>query len=330
MTRLPQGPASFTLVEILTATAVLSILFTIMFGILQQTSLGWQAANRRVEASQAARLALEQIAYDLENCVVVRRINEPVPGSTNTTNQAYGFSFFNAPSTPTWVAQSISRPNDMIFVVTPARSSLRTSGEDLAETGYVPIYLSQPASGGMGFGNIRTGRYALMQHRPTTNGAPLNDFMTRAAWWETPGINFGGQVANFFPIVDNCVGFDIQFSYTNANGQRVPQTTNNWGRPNIDAGAVPGRRWTGNPNGVDGLPYSAIITLCVVDERTAERIYRLDTNGLGETAISSLVAAVTNPASFEAIPVTPAGMRATLRQGMIGFQREVFFKNRGL
>ena len=58
---------SFTLVEILVATAILSILMAIMFGILQQTSAGWQAANRRVEASQVARLAMDQIASDLEN-----------------------------------------------------------------------------------------------------------------------------------------------------------------------------------------------------------------------------------------------------------------------
>ena len=329
---------AFTLVEILTATAVLSILFTIMFGILQQTSLGWQAANRRVEASQAARLALEQIAYDLENCVVVRRIAAPVPGRINnrpgnSTNQVYGFAFYDAPSTPSWVAQDISRPNDMIFVVTPARSSLRTSGEDLVETGYVPIYLSRPASTGAGFGNIRTGRYALMQHRPTTDGIPASDFMKpppNGFWETTPGITYGGQVSNFYPIVDNCVVFDIQFSYTNNAGQRVAQLTNSWGRPNTLAGAGPGNQWDGNPDGVDGLPYSAIITMCVVDERTAERIYRLQTNGLSVAQISNLVVAVTNPANFANIPDTPQGMRATLQQGMIGFQREVFFKNRGL
>jgi hypothetical protein len=67
--------------------------------------------------------------------------------------------------------------------------------------------------------------------------------------------------------------------------------------------------------------------MCVVDERSAERIYRLLPNGLSEAMISNLVEAVTNPASFENIPDSPTGIRATLRQGMIGFQREVFFKN---
>lgn len=157
----------------------------------------------------------------------------------------------------------------------------------------------------------------------------MNDFMTNSLGWETtPGI-VDPNVKNFIPVVDNCVGFDVKFSYTNNAGQRLANITD-WGRPNINPGAAAGQRWTGNPNGIDGLPHSATITMCVIDERTAERIYRLRTNGLTVAMISNLVAAVTNPASFENIPDTPAGIRATLRQGMIGFQREVFFKNRGL
>lgn len=342
-----QAAGSFTLVEILTATAILSILFTIMFGILQQTSAGWQAANRRVEASQAARLALEQIAYDLENCVAVRRVGQPVPGLAGQagnqalTNLAYGFAFYNAPTTPTWVDQAISQPNDMIFVVTPSRQSLQGAGNDLMETGYVPVWVTRTSGGQPGYGNVRIGRYALLQHRPTTNLVQQvgtqritnlvsnSDFMTNSSEWETtPGIT-DPTVKNFIPVVDNCVGFDVKFSYTNNAGQRFANIST-WGRPNLNAAAPVGQRWTGNPANVDGLPQSATITMCVLDERTAERIYRLRTNGLTATMISSLVAAVTNPASFESIPDDPPGIRATLRQGMIGFQREVFFKNSGL
>lgn len=341
------APACFTLVEILAAIAILSILFTIMFGILQQVSTGWQAANRRVEAAQAARLALEQIAYDLENCVVVRRVGQPVPGLAGQTgaqaltNLAYGFAFANAPATPSWVAQEISQPNDMIFVVTPSRQSLQGAGNDLMETGYVPVWVSRTSGGQPGYGNVRAGRYALLQHRPTTNlvqgvGSakttnlvPMSDFTINSLGWETtPGIEDPNS-KNFIPVVDNCVGFDIKFSYTNNTGQRFTGIST-WGRPNLNPTAAAGQRWTGNPAGIDGLPQSATITMCVLDERSAERIYRLRTNGLSPAMISNLVVAVTNPAAFENIPDDPAGIRATLRQGMIGFQREVFFKNQGL
>lgn len=348
MTSAPRTPApSFTLVEILAAIAILSILFTIMFGILQQVSTGWQAANRRVEAAQAARLALEQIAYDLENCVVVRRVNQAVPGQNTTTNLAYGFAFYNAPSTPGWVEQEISQPNDMIFVVTPSRQSLQGAGNDLMETGYVPVWVSRTSGGQPGYGNVRAGRYALLQHRPTTNlvqgvGSarttnlvPMNDFTINSSGWETtPGIEDPNS-KNFIPVVDNCVGFDIKFSYTNNTGQRFTGIST-WGRPNLNPIAAAGQRWrnnpagNNNPNGIDGLPQSATITMCVLDDRSAERIYRLRPNGLSPAMISNMVVAVTNSAAFESIPDDPPGIRATLRQGMIGFQREVFFKNGGL
>ena len=106
----PRAEASFTLVEILTATSVLSILSVIIFGILQQTSKGWQAANRRVESVQAVRLALDQISSDLENTLVVVRTNVPLPitnfptAPTNlaaltnrTTNYAFGFVHMDNP-----------------------------------------------------------------------------------------------------------------------------------------------------------------------------------------------------------------------------------------
>ena len=349
-------PASFTLVEILTATAILSILFFIMFGILQQVSVGWQAANRRVEASQAARLAFEQIAQGLENCVAVRQTNLNLPGSTTVTNIAYGgFRFFDGATNPAtnWVAQGISFPNDSIFFITPSRSSLGGPGEDLEETGYAPVFVSRTSGGSPGYGNVRIGRYVLLQHRPQedliltytnngrretrTNQVPLSDYMTnlpnaQTNWAMTPGLVYAGNVENFFPVVDNCVGFEVKFIYTNGQGTRL--TNNSWGWPNTNA---TGDLWTGNPADPDnagqtlsGMPLSVLLTMVVLDERSAERVYRLRANGLTIPMISNLVAAVTNPAHFERIPDDPQGIRATLRGGMISFQREVFLKNRSL
>lgn len=339
----PAASASFTLVEILTATAVLSILFLIMFGMLQQVSTGWQAANRRVEASQAARLAFEQIAQGLENCVVVRRVSQTVPGSAAATNLAYGFAFYDGatnPITSSWVVQTVTLPNDMIFFVTPARSSLRTGGEDLEEIGYVPVWVNRTSAGAPGYGNVRIGRYVLLEHRASaelvqtvggvrsTNEVPASDFMTNSTNWEqTPGLRYEGTVENFFPIVDNCVGFNVAFHYTNNLGR---QTVASWGRPNTNPAAAAGARWDGNPTGVDGLPVSATLTMCVLDERSAERVHRLRPTGLTRPMIAALVAAATNASAFNDIPDDPAGLRATLRAGMIAFQREVFFKTRGL
>lgn len=328
----PAGASrSFTLTEILTATAVLSVLFTIMFGILQQTSKGWQAANRRVEATQAVRLALDQICQDLENCVVVNRTNLLLPTITNrpggggttpsfvTTNYSFGFVHSNQPSPQqSWLAQGtggvlISSPNDCIFVVTPVSPSLGTGGGDLAEIGYVPVWVIRSSSG-PGYGNTPQGRYVLIRSFAATNGLPQNDFLTNSANWETtPGVRYDNISENFSPVVDNCVGFDIRFLYrTNANGAIL--TATNWPRPGD-------RDWT-------GLPIAADITLCVMDERTAARVFQhVKTQGLKTGDISTVVASVTNATVWTNI--SDPALRNMLREGVLGFQRRVYFRGAG-
>lgn len=312
-------PASFTLVEILAATAILSILFAIMFGILQQTSVGWQAANRKVEASQAARLALEQISKDLENCLVVIRTNVPVPGTNTLMNYAFGFAHLDASqkanvASSSWTSSGAPPvdPNDSIFVVTQMPASGSTGTGDLCEIGYVPIFIAAPG----GFGNTPEGRYVLCRSLPLTNGVPVNDFLTNSANWElTPGVWEGGQrLSNFFPIVDHCLRFEVRFVYTNAFGTVVTDAST-WGRPTTNG------TWVGSPGGAQGLPLAADITLSVLDERSAERLFRIQ----GRTVLlaGTLQMIPTNLAA-----VSPVAVRRTLEEGLTTFSRRVYFKNR--
>lgn len=322
MRNVPRSLASlsFTLVEILAATGILSVLMTIMFGILQQTSVGWQAANRRVEASQVARLAMDQIASDLENCVAVAQAGVPLPSAATPTNYAYGFLHSNEPGmNQSWLASSIniSMPNDFIFMVTPYAPSLTLGTGDLCEVGYIPIYVASQT----GFSTMRGGRYVLLRHMPlqyasgnttVTNAQPLNDFLANSSWHETPN---GVDTTNRLPFVDNCLKFNVEFFYTNAAG--TLQTNASWGRPTISGANVV---WVGNPQGVQGLPLGAVITMCVVDERTAERIWRIR----GMTALDR--------PEKEGIPTNWAAVRSDLRSTLQGsvltFQRRIYFKNR--
>lgn len=292
--RLPSP--SFTLVELLAATGVLSILFTIMFGILQQTSAGWQAANRRVEASQVARLALDQIASDLENCVAVASTNFLPSG---TTNYAFGFAHSNGPSGafPSATGISYAPPNDSIAVVTPFFPS-RTSGQsDLYEVGYSAIFVDRAD----GYSTMRGRRHYLLRFTTLSNQAGriifANDFLSNSNGWETtpPGVSTVLRL----PFVDNCLKFDVQFI------DNTGATNATWPR----AGAV---GWT-------GLPRAAEITLCVVDDRAAERLNRLN----GSAALSPAVIAAL-PTNWSAVP---ANLRPTLQSSVMTFTRRVHFKN---
>jgi type II secretory pathway pseudopilin PulG len=319
--RPPQWTSAFTLVEILAATSVLAVMFLMMFGILQQTARGWQAANRKVESTQAARLALEQMASDLENTVAVIRTNLSAPGNNRPVNYAFGFAFLNGSSgfppssLPSGGEVKPTVPNDSIFVVTPFSTSLNSTagGGDLCEIGYVPMFVGRDT----GYGNTWEGKYVLVRSFPNTNSVPSSDFSTNSAnWWATPGVMFESQVSNFYPIVDNCLRFEVQFWWTNASGA-LQGPTNNWGRPNTNG------TWVGNPANVTGLPVAADITLSVLDERSADRLYRYPRFG-GLTILPPTI--LTNlPYNLKAI--SDEGLRRIFEEGLTTFQRRVYFKN---
>lgn len=291
-----------------------------MFGILQQTSRAWQAANRRVEASQVARLAMDQIASDLENCVAVAQGGVALPGRATPTNYAYGFVHSNQPSiNQTWLPTSIiiSSPSDFIFVVTSYSSSLNLGTGDLCEVGYIPIFVASQT----GYSTMRAGRYVLLRHLPltnvgttsVTNAQPVNDFLANSSGWE--GTPSGVTTTHRLPFVDNCIKFDVKFLYTNAAGQVL--TTETWGRPTISGTNV---TWPGSPAGITGLPMAADIQMCVVDERTAERIWRI--RGMTGLDLPEKQGIPTNWGA-----VRP-DLRSTLQESVLTLERRVYFKNR--
>lgn len=321
----PPSP-SFTLTEILAATAILSVMFTIMFSILQQTSRGWQAANRRVEASQVARLALDQIAADLENSFAVARTGVLVSEKTGLTNYSFGFLHSNEPASnalSTFTAPVTLTPgSDFIFVTTPYAPSLAFRSTDLAEVGYIPVFNNASTISGI----LRAKRYFLIRfcaYDPPTNAAGLltngtdglrlkSDFLANPTGWHlTPSTN---DTFAYVPIVDNCLRFDVQFLYTNKAGELTNSPT--WGRP--DTNATTG--WASLPTGASpGLPLAADIMMCVLDERGAERLMRISQGQ--PLSLSDLKNLPTNWAGVD------SKYQSTLRESLLTLRRRVYFKN---
>jgi type II secretory pathway pseudopilin PulG len=70
MKKSPQKTAAFTIIEILTATAVLLLLVTIVFQVVSETARSSGAGNSRMEATRSARTALDTLAQDLSSAAV--------------------------------------------------------------------------------------------------------------------------------------------------------------------------------------------------------------------------------------------------------------------
>jgi len=77
---------AFTLVELLTATAILSLLLMLMFQIVSEILQSTKLQNQQMESIASARRALDVMACDLQNAVVGEDVSILVPSGPGTTN----------------------------------------------------------------------------------------------------------------------------------------------------------------------------------------------------------------------------------------------------
>ena len=61
--------SGFTLLELLAAMAVLSILAVVLFQTMNQASRGWEQGQRTVEIGQQARTALDYMAKEITQVI---------------------------------------------------------------------------------------------------------------------------------------------------------------------------------------------------------------------------------------------------------------------
>ncbi len=67
--------ASFTLIELMAATTVLSIILLMMVGMQDQMSKAWSNSNRRTDATREARAAVQMISSDLSGLLTRQKTN---------------------------------------------------------------------------------------------------------------------------------------------------------------------------------------------------------------------------------------------------------------
>jgi len=304
--------AGFSLLEILVASAVLALLMAFTLGIVQQTVSSWEIASRKLEGSQAARLALDRIVQDLENAFVA---SNAVRGTTNlifsnattATNLANFVHFNNATTIPPQNPSGMTPTpgSDQIFAFsTTAAGALGDS--PWVEVGYIPVYTAQNSQSTWTMAN---GRYYLTRHappmersdRPVTNsdGAimfsnslPLtNATGTAATSWIN---NMSFETFNRVPIVDNCIHFDVKF--IGANGQ----TNETW-------------------NNRTELPRAGVVTMVILNDRAAARLAQIRPNGLSanEAALATNVS----------LPNPNDPVQNTLRDGREILTRTFQFRN---
>ena len=129
--RLPLSSRSFTLIELMAATAVLSSVLLLMVGMQDQMSRAWNNANRRTETGREARAALRMMATDLASLKTRRPTSGPVANMVNPilTNAPVPFVYYRGVGTaPLSIANRLSGSMLLFGVVTRANGDLNLVG----------------------------------------------------------------------------------------------------------------------------------------------------------------------------------------------------------
>ena len=180
------APRAFSLLEILVAISVLSILLVVLLNIVQGATSLWRGSENKVEAYREARAALQVMSSDLKNILP----------TTNT-------DFFRTNLTNT--------PNIGFLAALPISSQDTTSSKsDICAVGYFVAYDNKSPIAGA------NGRQSYNFYRYFVESNETFEKLTDASG-PTDVLDFDSD----FPpeiLARNVVGFNATYSVTNAAG----------------------------------------------------------------------------------------------------------------
>ena len=135
----------FTLVELMVATAITSLLILGMTGIFDQAMKAWRLSSRRGDAEREVRAALSTLQRDLGGLVVTNTLPMYVGTAASTL---VGISSSNLPNlAPSNASGAWSNVSTTLFFATSAQSGNAGSAGDIGGVGYYVAW-SPNANGG--------------------------------------------------------------------------------------------------------------------------------------------------------------------------------------
>jgi hypothetical protein len=139
------GISGFTLIELMAATTVLSIILLMMVGMQDQMSKAWSNSNRRTDATREARAAVQTISSDLSGLLTRQKTNmDGYVGSIACTNMGLPFVYSSngVNSSGLTLPTNLQTNSSFLFGVC-TKKSRSSSDPDLAIFGY---YIGQTST----------------------------------------------------------------------------------------------------------------------------------------------------------------------------------------
>ena len=142
-TETERSRAAFTLIELMAATTVLSVILLMMVGMQDQMSKAWSNSNRRTDATREARAACRLMAQDLSGLVVRRTNNDnatpdsiPAALLTNGVPFLYSSNGLGPAGGADLIPLGDSQSSASYFFGISSRKASGTNSGDLAIVGY--------------------------------------------------------------------------------------------------------------------------------------------------------------------------------------------------
>jgi hypothetical protein len=164
--------AAFTLIELMAATTVLSVVLLMMVGMQDQMSKAWSNANRRTDATREARAACLLMARDLSTFSMRGKTFSRLSAfPTNLTNAAVPFYYFSNGYSSNGSAGLAPNgaPNCAQFFGLIPQTSRSNNPADIALVGY---YIALATNTNVN-GFVTTGYNLFRYYVPPSNAIPL-------------------------------------------------------------------------------------------------------------------------------------------------------------
>ena len=238
----------FSLLELLVAMAILSMLMTMMFSLLGGTISLWELGNKRIEAAQTARVGLNIIANDLRRAISDQQISYTTSGNATTNVIPFWAVPTNAPTTiDLGGSATIAAGSQQLFGVLATGKT----NQPFEEFGYLCAYLSSDDGT-----NMASNKYYLV--RKSSTAAKANFYLRGNAT-----TTFANDSDVLVPIIENCI--KLEFSYADTNSGAV----------------VFANTWASQTN----LPAGVLVSVWVLDSRAAEKFSSQSPDDLTNRAV---------------------------------------------
>jgi len=240
--RASRGKA-FTLVELMVAGTITTILLLGMAGVFDQSMKAWRLSSRRADAEREVRAALSQIQRDLSGLVV--NSNLPIYvniGRTNQVNVPNKYRFNFPPSTGPQ-GQDWSNASIVLFFASRQPPGGTDAG-DIAGIGYFVAFDTNS--------NLPYGAWNLYRRYQSPSNL-IQGLRLRNALLSNPSTTFNASTrgpydANVIPepelMAANVMNLWVQFAIIKADGTAATMPTNNQG--DFDFPALVSGAWITN------------------------------------------------------------------------------------